>query len=74
MTKEELKNALLKKDNKFATDYIVVANTYMNISFKELTRKLDLLNAKVNKKLFLSSLLIIFRERSRFLVMTGWFP
>ena len=52
MTKEELKNALLKKENKFATDYIVVANTYMNISFKELTRKLDLLNAKVNKKLF----------------------
>jgi len=52
MTLREYRNALLKQSNGFATDYIVVANTYMNISFKELTRKLDLLNAKVNKKLF----------------------
>jgi len=52
MTKEELRNALLKKDNKFTTDYIVVANTYMNISFELLTQKLNLLNAIVNKKLF----------------------
>ena len=52
MNKEELRNALLKKENKFATDYIVVANTYMNISFEALTHKLNLLNAKVNKKLF----------------------
>ena len=34
MTREDLRNALLKKDNKFATNYIVVANTYMNISFE----------------------------------------
>ena len=52
MTKEELRNALLKKDNKFATDYIVVANTYMNISYELMTHKLNLLNAVVNKKLF----------------------
>ena len=52
MTKEEWKNTLLKKDNKFATNYIVVANTYMNISFKLLTDKLNMLNAMVNKKLF----------------------
>ena len=52
MTREDLRNALLKKDNKFATNYIVVANTYMNISFELLTHKLNLLNAIVNKKLF----------------------
>ena len=52
MTREELRNALLKKDNKFATNYIVVANTYMNISYDLLTHKLNLLNAIVNKKLF----------------------
>ena len=52
MTKEELKNALLKKENKFATAYIVVANTYMNMSFELLTHKLNLLNAIVNKELF----------------------
>ena len=52
MTREELRNALLKKDNKFATNYIVVANTYMNISYDLMTHKLNLLNAIVNKKLF----------------------
>ena len=52
MTREELRNALLKKSNKFATNYVVVANTYMNISYDLLTHKLNLLNAKVNKKLF----------------------
>ena len=52
MTREELRNALLKKDNKFATNYIVVANTYMNISYDLLTHKLNMLNAIVNKKLF----------------------
>lgn len=52
MTKKEWRNALLKKENKFATAYIVVANTYDLISFDELTRKLNLLNAIVNKKLF----------------------
>ena len=36
----------------FATNYVVVANTYMNISYDLLTHKLNLLNAKVNKKLF----------------------
>ena len=52
MTREELRNALLKKSNMFATNYVVVANTYMNISYDLLTHKLNLLNAKVNKKLF----------------------
>ena len=52
MRKEEWRNALLKKENKFATAYIVVANTYMDISFEKLTHKLNLLNAKVNKELF----------------------
>jgi hypothetical protein len=52
MTKEELRNALLKKENKFATAYVVVANTYMNMSFELLTHKLNLLNAIVNKELF----------------------
>jgi len=52
MTKEEYRNALLKKENKFATAYIVVANTYMNMSFELLTHKLNLLNALVNKQLF----------------------
>jgi hypothetical protein len=52
MTREELRNALLKKDNKFATEYIVVANTYMNISYDLMTNKLNMLNAIVNKKLF----------------------
>jgi len=52
MTREDLRNALLKKHNKFATNFIVVANTYMNISFELLTHKLNLLNAIVNKKLF----------------------
>ena len=52
MTLREYRNALLKKDEGFATEYIVVANTYMNLSFKRLTQKLSLLNAMVNKKLF----------------------
>ena len=52
MTREELRNALLKKENKFATNYIVVANTYMNISYDLMTHKLNMLNAIVNKKLF----------------------
>ena len=52
MTLREYRNALLKQSNGFATDYIVVANTYMNLSFKRLTEKLSLLNAMVNKKLF----------------------
>ena len=52
MTREELRNALLKKSNMFATNYVVVANTYMNISYDLLTHKLNLLNAIVNKKLF----------------------
>jgi len=52
MTREELRNALLKKDNKFATNYIVVANTYMNISYDLMTHKLNMLNAIVNKNLF----------------------
>ena len=54
MTKEELRNALLKKDNKFTTDYIVVANTYMNISFELLTQKLNLLIFFLMTKMVLS--------------------
>ena len=52
MRLSEYRNALLKQSEGFATDYIVVANTYMNLSFKRLTQKLSLLNAMVNKKLF----------------------
>ena len=52
MRLREYINALLKKDEGFATDYIVVANTYMNLSFKRLTQKLSLFNAMLNKKLF----------------------
>ena len=42
----------LSKDNRLDKDLVVVANTYQNISNEELIKKLELLNAFVNKKLF----------------------
>ena len=43
---------IVSKDKLLDTDLVVVANTYQNISNEELIKKLDLLNAIVNKKLF----------------------
>ena len=42
----------LSKDKRLDKDLVVVANTYQNISNEELIKKLELLNAFVNKKLF----------------------
>ena len=42
----------LIKDKRLDKDLVVVANTYQNISNEELIKKLELLNAFVNKKLF----------------------
>ena len=42
----------LSKDKKLDKDLVVVANTYQNISNEELIKKLELLNAFVNKKSF----------------------
>jgi hypothetical protein len=51
MLKQDLIKCLLK-DSKIRTDIQIVANTYTNISFDALTKKLSLLNAIINKKLF----------------------
>ena len=69
MTLREYRNALLKQSNGFATDYIVVANTYMNLSFKRLTEKLSLLNAMVNKKLLDTSKSIQKREYNLLIII-----
>jgi hypothetical protein len=42
----------LSKYKRLDKDLVVVANTYQNISNEELIKKLELLNAFVNKKLF----------------------
>jgi hypothetical protein len=42
----------LSKDNRLDKDLVIVANTYQNISNEELIKKLKLLNAFINKKLF----------------------
>lgn len=51
MLKTDLTNALLNDEN-IRTDIQVVANTYSNITFDLLTKKLSLLNAIINKSLF----------------------
>jgi len=51
MFKQELIKEILK-DKTLDKDLVVVANTYQNISNEELIKKLELLNAFVNKKLF----------------------
>lgn len=51
MFKQKLIKEILN-DNRLDKDLIVVANTYQNISNEELIKKLELLNAFVNKKLF----------------------
>ena len=51
MFKQDLIKEILK-DKKLDKDLVVVANTYQNISNEELIKKLELLNAFVNKKLF----------------------
>ena len=40
------------KDNSFDTDLVIVANTYQNISNETLIKKLTLLNAILNRRLF----------------------
>ena len=50
MFKQKLVRELLE-DKKIDTDLVVVANTYQNISNDELIKKLNLLNAFVNRKL-----------------------
>ena len=51
MFKQDLIKEILK-DKTLDKDLVVVANTYQNISNEELIKKLNLLNAFVNKKLF----------------------
>ena len=51
MHKTEITNALIK-DNKIKTNVQLVANTYLNITFESLTKKLSLLNAQINRRLF----------------------
>ena len=51
MFKQDLIREIIK-DKKLDKDLVVVANTYQNISNEELIKKLELLNAFVNKKLF----------------------
>ena len=51
MFKQDLIKEILK-DKTLDKDLVVVANTYQNISNEELIKKLELLNAFVNKKLF----------------------
>ena len=51
MFKQDLIKEILK-DKRLDKDLVVVANTYQNISNEELVKKLNLLNAFVNKKLF----------------------
>ena len=51
MSKTEITNALIK-DKKIKTNIQLVANTYLNITFDSLTKKLSLLNKMLNTKLF----------------------
>ena len=51
MSKTEITNALIK-DKKIKTNIQLVANTYLNITFESLTKKLSLLNKMLNTKLF----------------------
>ena len=51
MHKTQITNALIK-DNKIKTNVQLVANTYLNITFESLTKKLSLLNRMLNTKLF----------------------
>ena len=51
MFKQDLIREIIK-DKRLDKDLVVVANTYQNISNEELIKKLELLNAFVNKKLF----------------------
>ena len=51
MFKQKLIKEILS-DKRLDKDLVVVANTYQNISNEELIKKLELLNAFVNKKLF----------------------
>jgi Cft2 family RNA processing exonuclease len=51
MFKQDLIREIIK-DKKLDKDLVIVANTYQNISNEELIKKLELLNAFVNKKLF----------------------
>ena len=51
MHKTQITDALIK-DNKIKTNVLLVANTYLNITFESLTKKLSLLNRILNTKLF----------------------
>ena len=51
MFKQDLIRDIIK-DKRLHKDLVVVANTYQNISNEELIKKLELLNAFINKKLF----------------------
>ena len=51
MFKQDLIREILQ-DKTLDKDLVVVANTYQNISNEELIKKLNLLNAFINKKLF----------------------
>ena len=51
MFKQDLIREIIK-EKRLDKDLVVVANTYQNISNEELIKKLELLNAFVNKKLF----------------------
>ena len=51
ITQEQVTDTLIK-DNTIKTNVQIVANTYLNISFDKLSKKLSLLNSLVNQKLF----------------------
>ena len=51
MSTVEITNALLK-DTSIKTNIQIVANTYMNLTYDKLIKKLSLLNSLVNRKLF----------------------
>ena len=51
MSNTQITNALIE-DTNIKTSIQLVANTYMNISFEKLTKKLSVLNAQLNQKYF----------------------
>jgi hypothetical protein len=51
ITQEQVTDTLIR-DNTIKTNVQIVANTYLNISFDKLSKKLSLLNSLVNQKLF----------------------
>ena len=51
ITKNQITNVLIE-DASIKTNILIVANTYLNISFDKLNKTLSLLNAQVNQNIF----------------------